>query len=120
MTEPTVDERHTAARTIVVFIVPVYLVMILVIILGVWFNNQRLEDACRDRNQTKAAIIGTINAAIETSDQPSQDLTKLPSFGNLPPEVQQFVREISGPGQSNSAVKDSLSAYKATLIFEDC
>lgn len=126
------------ARTIVHLIVPVYVVVVLMILGAVAYSRIQLqnfkdeeahrletdrdllltftEENCHDRNVTKEAVRGTIDAALRSEGR--RDLTRVPSFKLLPPEMQQFVRDISNPGNPTAA--DNLRAYRETLVDEDC
>jgi len=132
-------ELTPVAKLIVKTVVPVYLLVMGTMALSFHLNTQRVEDAkseaeariegdrailvqrtvatCEERNLTKEALRGTIDAALAGSGR--GDLTQAPSFDRLPPDIQQFVREISVTnGEPSSAT--SLRVYRETLLDEDC
>lgn len=91
---------------------------------------QDAED-CANRNQTKDALRGVINAAIgenrsSSGGGGSLDPSVIPGFADLDPEDQVFwmnvLRAISGGGDDgdNTNSTERLIAYRDSLVNEDC
>lgn len=131
-------ERDKAARFILLTIVPAYILLVLVALVGFKFIEREANDrsesdrsilvqrtiaTCEERNVTKDAIRGTINAAIEGGNGGGGiDLTNVPGFSELDLPTQAFFRNLAEMSRDDSGQTsaDRLRAYRDSLVNEDC
>lgn len=130
----TEDERGTAARAIK-FLVAGYFVLLIgiagaLLAVRAEANHRSAGDrdiliartvaTCNERNITREAIRGTIDAAIEEGGV--EDLTKVPGFDDLDPATQQYFRNIVDlqVDDTGATSTDRLIAYRDSLIDENC
>lgn len=133
MSERERSGSESMARFILLTVVPAYVLIIIVGIVGFRIVQNESETrnegdrtilvartvaTCEERNTTREALRGTIDAAL-TGDGLG-DLTSLPSYRDLDPDTQRFVREIVEAARSGPSSADALRSYRATLTDEDC
>lgn len=82
---------------------------------------QRDYDSCNTSNDGRQALKDVIQLATEAGQTP--DLTKMPSYANLTPSGQQFVRELNEVFREANESNDNrgLQVFSDTrLILRDC
>lgn len=128
------DGTVAFARVVLLTVVPAYILIILIGMIGfrVIHNEEtarnesdrqilvsRVVSSCEERNITREALRGTIDAAL--SGDGLGDLTLLPSYRDLDPTTQRFVREIAEQTANGTSSAAALRAYRDTLAEdEDC
>lgn len=130
---PVKDEATSFARVVLLTVVPAYVLIILVGIVGFYIISDEADTrtqgdrnilvartiaTCDERNVTKEALRGTIDAAL--AGEGIGDLTLLPSYRDLDETTQRFVREIVESTRDAPSSRATLLAFKDTLTDEDC